>query len=148
YRQLQMCIEDEVDVHRVVLSWRSWETLDLTGREQALTLLRQSIRYCVDSEKQRIKNNRPEPGVRPTLTKLLDQYQLMGKKTGSRTADDGWIDKLCQAIYAGSREQAADAVAAALAEGMAPADVGEAISLAANRLVLRDAGRKREEPGK
>jgi hypothetical protein len=146
YKQLQYCVEDEVDVHRVVLSWRAWETLDLTGKEQALTLLRQSVRYCVDSERDRIKRNRPEPGVRATLTKLLDQYHLMGRKPGNRKADDAWIEKICQLIYAGSREQAADAVAAALADGMAPADMGEAISLAANRLVLRDPGRTRGDP--
>ena len=35
----------------------------------------------------------------------------------------------------------AAAVGAALAEGMAPADIGEAITLAANQLILRDAGR-------
>jgi hypothetical protein len=124
-----------------VLSWRAWETLDLTGKDHALTLLRQSVRFCVDAENNRVKRNRPESGVRTTLTKLLDQYRLVGKELGKRTADDGWVENLCQAVYAGSPAQAAEAVAAALAEGMAPADVGEAISLAANRLVLRDPGR-------
>ncbi len=38
-------------------------------------------------------------------------------------------------------EQAADAVAAALAEGIAHEAIGEALSLAANQLVLRDNGR-------
>jgi hypothetical protein len=148
YKQVQYCVEDEVDVHRVVLSWRAWETLDLTGRDHALTLLRQSVRYCVDTERERIKSKRPEPGVRATLTKLLDQYHLVSKKPGSRKADDAWVEKMCQAIYVGNREQAADAVAAALADGIAPADVGEAISLAANRLVLRDPGRTRAEEQK
>jgi hypothetical protein len=141
YNAVQMAIEDDVDVHRVVLSWRAWATLDLTGKEQAATLLRQSVRYCVDSERSVINKKRAEPGVRATLTKLLDQYRLIGKSAGTRRGDDGWIENLCQAIYAGNRDQAAEAVAAALAEGMDPADVGEAISLAANRLVLRDPGR-------
>lgn len=143
YQQVQACVQDEVNVHRVVLSWRAWATLDLTGKDQAVTLLRQSVRFCVDSEQERIKKKQAEPGVRATLTKLLDQYRLVDAKPGTKAAEDGWIEKLCQAIYAGNREQAADAVAAALAEGMAPADVGEAISLAANRLVLRDPGRTR-----
>ena len=146
YRQLQNCIQDEVDVHRVVLSWRAWETLDFTGRDQALTLLRQSVRYCVDAEQERIKRNRPEPGVRATLTKLLDQHHLLGRKPGNQSAEDAWIEKMCQAIYTGNREQAAGAVAAALEEGISPADIGEAISLAANRLVLRDPGRKQGDP--
>lgn len=148
YEQLQACIEDEVDVHRVVLSWRAWETLDLTGKEQALTLLRQSVRYCVDAERQRITNKRPEPGVRATLTKLLDQHHLMREKIGTRQADDGWIEQLCQTIYVSDRAQAAAAVAQALADGFAPNDIGEAISLAANRLVLRDPGRVKGEKEK
>src|SRR5204863_9557514 len=53
-------------------------------------------------------------------------------------------------IYAGSRADAAGAAAAALAEGMWPEDVGEAISLAANRLVLGDKGMLKQcaQPGK
>lgn len=148
YAQLQACIEDEVDVHRVVLSWRAWETLDLTGKDQALTLLRQSVRYCVDAERQRTSNKRPEPGVRSTLTKLIDQHHLMRDKLGNRSADDGWIEQLCQTIYVSDRAQAAGAVAQALAEGFAPEDIGEAISLAANRLVLRDPGRVKGEDKK
>jgi hypothetical protein len=53
-------------------------------------------------------------------------------------------------IFEGSPANAAGAVAAAIAEGMAPAAIGEAISLAANQLVLRDHGRRENEvsPGK
>jgi hypothetical protein len=145
YDQLLFTVQDDVDVHRVVLAWRAWATLDITGKEQALTLLRQSVRFCVDSEKSCIEHKRPMPGVRTTLTKLLDQYKLVGQKSGNRKADDAWIEKLCQTIYASNRDQAAEAVAAALAEGIDPADVGEAISLAANRLVLRDPGRKQQQ---
>src|SRR5207247_3736330 len=52
--------------------------------------------------------------------------------------------------YGGGRAKAADAVAAALAEGMSPEDIGEAMSLAANRLVLCDPGRRKDQiqPGK
>src|SRR5207245_5728634 len=39
-------------------------------------------------------------------------------------------------------------VAAALAEGMAPEAIGEAISLAANRLILCDPGLQKASPGK
>jgi hypothetical protein len=148
YNQLQHCVQDDIDVHRVVLSWRAWATLELTGKEQAATLLRQSVRFCVESERNVIAKKRAEPGVRATLTKLLDQYKLVERKSGDRKAEDGWIEQLCQTIYAGSRDQAAEAVAAALAEGFAPEAVGEAISLAANRLVLRDPGRVRAEDGK
>jgi hypothetical protein len=48
---------------------------------------------------------------------------------------------MSRTIFASTPAQAAGAAAAALAEGIAPASVGEAISLAANQLILRDAGR-------
>src|SRR5262249_44444828 len=50
YNDLLYLVQDDVDVHRVVLAWRSWALLDLTGKEQAKTLLRQSVRYCVAQE--------------------------------------------------------------------------------------------------
>ncbi len=147
FNHLQFAVEDEVDVHRVVLAWRSWVLRDLTGAEYAHTLLRQSVRYCVDAEKHLFEQKRT-PAIRTVLPKLLDQYRLAGRKPGDRKAEDKWIERLAQSIYGDGRERAAESVAAALAEGMAPDAVGEAISLAANRLVLCDPGRKRAEPGK
>jgi len=44
-------------------------------------------------------------------------------------------------VFASTAAQAADAVAAALAEGFSPDAIGEALSLAANQLLLRDDGR-------
>ena len=38
YNHLQYAVQDEVDVHRVVLSWRAWALLEFTGEEQAHTL--------------------------------------------------------------------------------------------------------------
>src|SRR5262245_29302905 len=150
YNQLQMAVMDEVDVHRVVLAWRSWATLEITGKDYARTLLRQSVRYCIDGERDIVSKKRAGGGVRTTLPKLMDQYKLANRKLGDRKGDDAWTEKLCQAIYAGTRDQAAEAVAAALAEGFSPEDVGEAMSLAANRLLLRDPGRneKQTSPGK
>jgi hypothetical protein len=144
YNHLQFCVQDEVDVHRVVLAWRAWAILDLTGKEQAHTMLRQSVRYCITEE----PGNKPE--IRTVLPKLLDQYKLLGKQPGKQKAEDAWVEKLAQTIYSSSRSQAADAVAAALAEGMSPEDIGEAMSLAANRLVLCDPGRRKDnaQPGK
>ena len=148
FNHLQFAIQDEVDVHRVVLSWRAWSLLDLTGPEQAHTLLRQSVRYCVQSEKYLIDHKRPVSGIRELLPKLLDQHKLVGRKAGTRQPDDAWVEHLCETVYGSSRDRAAEAVAAALAEGMSPEAIGQAISLAANRLVLRDLGRVREEVGK
>jgi hypothetical protein len=147
YNHLQYTIQDELDVHRVVLAWRAWATLDLAGKEQAHTLLRQSVHFCLDEEAG-IKRRQHQPEIRTALPKLLDQYKLLGKTPGTRKADDPWVEHLAEIIYGGGRDKAADAVAAALAEGMSPEAVGEAISLAANRLVLCDPGRQKAEPGK
>ena len=147
YNHLQYSIQDEIDVHRVVLAWRSWAILELTGQEQARNLLRQSVRFCVYQERE-IGKNKPE--IRTLLPKLLDQYRLLGRPLGKREADDAWVEHLAEVVYGGGRAKAADAVAAALAEGMSPEAVGEAISLAANRLVLCDPGRNKSQvqPGK
>jgi hypothetical protein len=48
---------------------------------------------------------------------------------------------MSQTIFKSSPAQAADAAAAALAKDMSPAALGEAITLAANQLILRDMGR-------
>jgi hypothetical protein len=79
------------------------------------------------------------------LPKLLDQYKLADKQPGKREAEDAWVEHLAQTIYSSNRAVAADAAAAALAEGMSPEAVGEAISLAANRLVLCDPGRRKDQ---
>ena len=116
----------------------------MIGPEHAHTLLRQSVRYCVKSERE--WNHTAEPDKpRVLLPKLLDQYHLVGKPLGTKAAEDGWVDRMSKTIFEGTPEQAAEAAAAALAEGMAPDAVGEAIALAANQLVLRDAGRTARE---
>jgi hypothetical protein len=149
YNHLQFAIQDAADVHRVVLAWRAWAALDLVGKEQAHTLLRQSVRYCADTEHWWIENGRP-PEIRALLPKLLDQHKLLSRAPGTRKAQDAWVERLAQTIYGATSTQAAEAAAAALAEGLSPEDVGEAISLAANWLVLCDPGRRKDEvePGK
>src|SRR6516164_3116509 len=70
FNHLQYAVQDEVDVHRVVLAWRSWALLDLTGKEQALTLLRQSVRYAVNTEQSMKEHKRQPPEIRTVLPKL------------------------------------------------------------------------------
>ncbi len=141
FNALQPLIEDAPDVHRVTLAWRAWDVSHLAGYEYAHTLLRQSVRYCVEREQGRKRRNQPEPPLRRLLPRLLDSYRLLGKGTGFRKGDAAWIERLAGTIFSGTREQAAEAVASALAEGFAPEDVGEAMSLAGNLLVLHDPGR-------
>ncbi len=142
YNDLQLVIQDDIEVHRVVLAWRAWDLLQLTGMEHAHTMLRQSVRHCVDVERKRVGRGRPEPRVRIVLPRLLDEYKLLEGPADRREPDDQWVDELSRTIFAGGRAEAAEAVAAALAEGFDPEAVGEAISLAANRLLLHDPGGK------
>jgi hypothetical protein len=140
YNALQEIVHDYVDVHRVVLAWRSWALLDLTGKEHAHTLLRQSVRFCCDEE----KHVHGDP-LRTVLPDLLDRALARGRSASSSGSDDAWIDRLSHTIYASNPRQAAEAVTEALVEGASPEAVGEAISLAANQLVLHDPGRRKED---
>ena len=144
YGDLQYLIQDHTNVHRVVLAWRAWALLDLTGKEHAHTMLRQSVRYCVNEESS-VRKHSPNDPLRVLLPRLLEHYKLLGKPAGDRQPDDAWVERLAHLIYASPRPKAADAVAAALADGVAPEVVGEAISLAANQLLLHDPGRVRED---
>jgi len=101
--------------------------------------LRQSVRYCVKAESWARKYGPSD--VRDLLPKMLEEHKLLGRGPGDRKAEDKWIDELTQTFFKSTPQQAAAAAAAALAEGFAPADIGEAIALAANQLVLRDQGR-------
>jgi hypothetical protein len=136
-------VQDSPEVHRVVMPYRAWDLMGIIGREQAHTFLRQSVHYCVRGENDNTR--RYSAGVRELLPRVLDQHRLVGRTLGTRTADDRWVEELSETIFRGTAEQAAGAVAQALAEGMAPEVVGEAVSLAANQLVLRDNGRARVE---
>jgi hypothetical protein len=144
FNDLQGIVQDDLNVHRIVLAWRAWATLDLTGPEHAQTLLRQSIHFCVTDDSV----GHIASAIQPVLPKLLDQYKLLDKTPGKREAEDGWVEKLAKTIHGDPPAVAAEAVAAALAEGFSPEAIGEAMSLAANRLLLCDRGRGQAKPGK
>jgi hypothetical protein len=145
YNDLLLSVQDEVDVHRVVLAWRAWAVLELAGKEHAKTLLRQSVRFCCNEMR-----NGGDKNLQALLPKLLDQHKLLSKASGTKKAENAWVEHLAETVYGAGRAKAAEAVAAALAEGFSPEDVGEAISLAANRLLLCDPGRSKKDaqPGK
>jgi len=138
FNDLLPAVHDNDDVHRIVLAHRAYDMLELVGKERAETMLRQSLRYCVKNEEHAVNHSRE---VRTLLPKLLDQYGLLGKPRGTRQADDAWVEQMSQTLFTLTAAQAAEAVAGSLAEGMDPVAVAEAISLAANQLVLRDSGR-------
>src|SRR5438552_1095735 len=148
FNHLLFAVQDNTEVHRVVLPYRAWDLLGLIGKDQAHTLLRQSVRYCVKAESWQHTPAWDEP--RTLLPKMLEEHKLLGCAPGDRKAEDGWVGQMSEVIFKSTPEQAAAAAATALAEGMLPADVGEAVTLAANQLVLRDMGRtpRDEVPGK
>ena len=150
FNQLLPSVQEELEVHRVVLPHRAWTLAGIIGMDYAQALLRQSVHYCVRNAFGGGGNNRgTRPAASVVLPKLFDQYKLIGKSAGTKAADDAWVEKMSQTIFGSTPEQAADAVAAALADGIAPDHVGEALSLAANQLVLRDNGRpKAANPAK
>ena len=109
YNDLQYLVQDNVNVHRVVLAWRAWSLLDLAGKENATTLLRQSVRFCCDEERH-VKND----PLRDLLPRLLETKGLQTERKHSdssyREATDQWIEQLSHTIYASNRQQAAEAV--------------------------------------
>ncbi len=147
FNDLLFAVEDTTEVHRIVMPYRAWDLLDLVGRDRAHTMLRQSVRYCVQQE-GRMGGRWAEP--RTVLPKVMDEFKFPGRELGNRPADDAFVEKLSMTIFNSAPEEAARAVASVLAEGFSPDIVGEAISLAANQLVLRDMGRpvSQESAGK
>ncbi|NQV28176.1 MAG: hypothetical protein HQ518_27810 [Rhodopirellula sp.] len=137
FNALQPAVQDDINVHRFVFAHRTYGLVGFLGKEHAHTLLRQCVRFCVDHEQNRIQRKYPESPIRTVLPKLLDQYKLVGKPLGKRDPGDAAVDDLARTVYNGPPHRSADAVAAALADGIDPEVVGEAISLASNMLVLR-----------
>src|SRR5262249_22820755 len=126
YDDVQLMIQDDLNVHRVVLAWRGWGGLGFIGKDHARDLLRHAGRFCSDP---RHTNAGVHP-IRNVLPKLLEAHKLLAAKPGSKKVDDAWVERLANTIYADSQQKAAEAVAAALADGVEPDAVSEAISLA------------------
>jgi hypothetical protein len=137
FNALQPVMQDEINVHRFVFAHRTRGLAELLGKDYAYTILRQCVHFSCNHEQSRINNKRPEDPIRALMPKLLDQYKLAQPSFGSRDPGDAAVEALARAIYQGPPDKSADAVAAALAEGISPEVVGEAISLASNMLVLK-----------
>ena len=139
FNDLLLTVQDNTEVHRVVLPYRAWDLLGLIGKEQAHTLLRQSVRYCVKAESWQRPAGAED--CRAVLPRLLESHKLLGRSPGDRKPDDAWVGQMSETIFKSTPVQAAEAAAAALADNISPAALGEAVSLAANQLILRDNGR-------
>lgn len=147
FNQVQHPVQDRANVHRVVLTWRAWLAIDLVGQQHASTLLRQSVRFCLRSSESRIRDGKPDPELWTLVPKLLDQYKLLSQPAGVREGDDEWVEELAWTIFQSGRVEAADAVAQALAGGFAVDQVAEAMSVAANLLLMHDPGRAKDGDG-
>jgi hypothetical protein len=137
FNALQPSIQDDLNVHRFVFAHRTYGLVGLLGQEHSFSMLRQCVRLCADHERQRIDHHQPESPIRALVPKLFDQYKLDGIRIGNRDPGDAAVEALSLTIYNAARETAAEAVAAALADGIDPEVIGEAISLASNMYVLR-----------
>ena len=123
---------------------RSWALLDFTGKEYAHTLLRQSVRFCVTRratlQRNHVEEALPGAPAQTARARGLASRDPGGPSAGRRLDREDEPDDLYL-----RRDQAAEAVAEALADGIAPESIGEAISLAANQLVLHDPGRRKAD---
>ncbi len=131
-------VREGIEVHRTVLPSRAWEMRALVGEAHGEVLLRQSLRYCLNAERSR-RAEWDEPGK--ALAVAMERHGLLAKEAGAKGADDAYVEDLSRVIFGASPAEAAEAAAAALAEGYRPEVVGEALALAANQIVLRDPGR-------
>src|SRR5207237_10272992 len=92
FNAVLFAVQDAAEVHRVVLPYRAWDLMGIIGREQAHTLLRQSVRYCVRAETPNYV--RYLGSVRTLVPRLLDQHRLLSQPLGRRAADDAWVEQL------------------------------------------------------
>lgn len=129
------------EVHRIVLAHRAWDMMGLVGREHAETLLRQSVHYCVNQETYRQQKN---INVGELVAKVFDDHRLTDREPGTTVASESWIEEFAAVLLNSTPEEAAQAVGAALAEGIRPLDIANATAVVANQLVLRDPGRPKE----
>ena len=148
YEELQTVVRDDMNVHRVVLAWRAYDLARLTGDQNTVTMLRQSVRFCIDEDGRRASQGRAPNEIVALLPRLMDEHHLDRKERGRRTADRAWIARLSDTIFGMDRAAAASAVAAALGDGYEIEDVGAAMSLAATRLLLNDPGLTEAQAGK
>ncbi len=148
YASLQPLVRDNIDVHQVVLAYRSWDMMRLAGEENAQVLLRQVLRQCIDRDENRRRRGRQAPSIRKLLPALVDAHGLDRTIASTKRLARPELEELAQLIFSAGRDEAAGHVATQLAAGVSRDDIGEALSLAAVRLLLHDPGRSSASKGK
>ena len=148
FASLQPLVRDNIDVHQVVLAYRSSDMMRLTGQENGQVLLRQVLRHCIDRDENRRRQGREAPAIRTLLPALMDAHGLDREIGPTKRLSRPQFEELADFIFTADRDEAAKAVAAQLASGVSGDDIGEALSLASVRLLLHDPGRSRGSEGK
>jgi hypothetical protein len=149
WASVQQTVRDEADVHRVVLAWRAWDVRRLTGEEHAHILLRQIVRHCVQVERQTNARGQAFTSARTHVPALLEARGIGKEPLGDRVVDAAWVDGFARDVFTASCDDAATLIADALSQKVGPQQIGEALALAATRLVLHERGRTRsDEPSK
>ena len=92
YDDMQLMIQDDLNVHRVVLAWRAWEVLDFIGKDHARDMLRQTVRFCSDP---RHSSRRSTPS-RPCCPDCSTRTSCSRPTPGSKKVDDAWVEKLAR----------------------------------------------------
>lgn len=142
--ELMEMVDDGAEVHRTVLVAKSLELAGFVGTGNAHTLLRQSVHYCVKNEASAGYVKQSEE-LRKVVPALLDRHQLHKARAGTKQMDEAWVLSFAMTVLGATPSAAAEAVAMALAEGILPEHIGEALGLGSNHLVLRDQGRQGSE---
>lgn len=146
---LMEMVDDGAEVHRTVLVAKSLELAGFVGDANAHTLLRQSVHYCVRSEcsDSYVGHSRD---LRTVVPSVLEKHHLLAWSPGTRRMDAAWVESFARTILQSTPADAAEAIAYALETGIHPEEIGEALALGSNHLVLTDRGRKGREiqPGK
>ena len=134
--QILPTVEENSEVHGAVMPYRAWDLMELI-------------------------RNRTRADVAATIGPVLHRGRTRGNPAGTTLASCSPVARsvppdgprrspaprttpgecLSQTIFSSTGDQAAEAAADALSQGFPPSAVGEAISLAANQLILRDHGR-------
>jgi hypothetical protein len=86
FDRVQEVVREDGNVHRVVLSWRAVDLLRVTGEQHALTLLRQSVRYCIDG-RPRAAGPRAAPPIGGVVRELVERHHRGAPRPG-RPVDD------------------------------------------------------------
>ena len=75
FNHLLFEVQEAADVHRVVMPYRAWDLMNIIGQDHAHTLLRQSVRYCLQNETpNQVAAFR---GVRELMPRLVDRHRLL-----------------------------------------------------------------------